>query len=423
CEAVLRAAWSSLASLRPARGVVMALLVRRDRAMIRAYKGLQALGARMTFGGEIGAPPESGAARRVIGILDGDQVWSGRIHVEGDVFVPPGVTLRIEPGAEIVFRADSQWDCVKECNVGKEWPQELEGKCRLLVGGRLIAEGTAQAPISWGGEAWAGIHFVTDSWGSSLSGVIISKTLCAAVTLTDSTQLAMSSSRLTDCESGVAVLGRDASVALVDCRIERCRRRGLSCEGGALSARRVLVSDCGEIGVLAEQAELEFEECTLSGSPVGLSLNGGSARLAGLKVSGASKAAFEFDGGAYELRGSSVEDCGEAIRFGGGSLSLVDFEAGGCGSGVSQRAGELSWSGGKISGGRFGLESAGLRIRLEAVLFQDQSIAACRVEGGALTLRGVRVERAALGLAAAGPVDAEDFGLEGCARGVELSAG
>lgn len=388
CESALRLAWAGLSLSRPARGALMVLLAWRDRATARAYRRLQSLGARLTFAGEIAAPPDSAAARMAVGILDADQTWSGRIQVEGDVFVPPGVTLRVEPGTEIVFRADSQWDWVKECCLGKEWPQELTGRCRLLIGGRLIAEGTKEAPILFGGADWAGIHFVTDSWGSSLIWARLDRALCAAVTLTDSAQAALKFSELTECESGLAVFGRDASASLEDCLIARCRRRGLTSAGGALSASRVDVTDCGETAVFVEEGELELEDCALSGSPVGLGQSGGRSRLSRVRVSRAVKAGFEFDGGAHELRGAAAADCSTALSFGGGRLTLEGFEAAGCGSGVTQRAGELRWSGGIISGGRFGLESGGSQARVEGVSFQDQTIAACRVSGGALSLRG-----------------------------------
>ena len=422
-EAALRLGWTRLPLPRRARGVLLGLLAWRERATAGAYERLQALGARLTCGAETTAPPVADEPRAVFGILDGDQAWSGRISVEGDVFVPPGVTLRIEPGSEIVFRADSQWDCLRECRIWKGWPQDLEGKARLLIGGRLLAEGTDAAPISFGGAPWAGIHFVTDSWGSRLTNVRAAGSLCAAVSLHDSAQTAITSSRLSDCESGVALLGRGASAELADCVLERCIRRGLSCDGGALQARRVAVRDCGEIGVFVDGGALDLEDCELSGSPVGVAHLGGSARLTRVSVARAAKAAFELGGGEYELRGASAADCGDALSLAGGRLSLDAFSASGCGSGVSLRGGDLTWLGGSVAGGRFGLASADARARVEGVSFHDQASAACRSEGGALSLRAVRVERAALGLASAGPLDAEDLGFDGCARGVEASAG
>lgn len=422
-EAALRLGWTRLPLPRTARGALLRLLAWRERATAGAYGLLQNLGARLTCGSEVSAPPESGAARAVFGILDGDQTWSGRISVEGDVFVPPGVTLRVEPGTEIVFRADSQWDCLRECRIWKGWPQDLEGKCRLLIGGRLLAEGTEAAPIAFGGAPWAGIHFVTDSWGSSLRRVRAAGSLCAAVTLHDSAQASVSFAELSDCESGVSLLGRESVAALEDCTIAGCRRRGLSTEGGALSARRVAVADCAEIAVFADGAEVELEDCRLSGSPVGAGLTGGSARMTRVSVAGAAKAAFELGSGIYELTGASAADCGTALSLAGGSLTLKEFSASACGSGATVRGGELDWSVGKVSGGRFGLESAGARATLDGVAFEAQTIAAIRSEGGTLALRRARIERAALGLAAAGPVEAQDLVLDGCVRGVEASAG
>ena len=425
CEAALRLGWTRLPLPRSTRGTLLGLLAWRERATAGAYARLQSLGARLTCGAEIAAPPDSESARSVFGILDGDQRWSGRILVEGDVFVPPGATLRVEPGTEIVFRADSQWDCLKECRIWKGWPQNLEGKCRLLIGGRLLAEATSQSPIRFGGADWAGIHFVTDSWGSSLSHVFAGGSLCAAVTLHDSAQATLKFSRFSDCEGGVSLVGRGASAALEDCRIERSLRRGLSSAGGGLTGKRVVISDCGEIGVFAQDAELELEDCAFSGSPVGLAQIGGAGRLTGVRVERASTAAFELDGGSYELRGSSATDCGKALNFAGENLRLEGFEASGCGSGIVLRAGELSWSGGRVSGGRFGLESAGASARVEDVVFQAQSIAGLRVAGGGLTLRRVSASDAGeFGVfASESELELEDCALSGSPVGLAQNGG
>ena len=48
----------------------------------------------------LGTPPTDAATTS--GTLTADEVWSGTINISGDVTVPKGVTLTIEPGTEIV---------------------------------------------------------------------------------------------------------------------------------------------------------------------------------------------------------------------------------------------------------------------------------------------------------------------------------
>jgi hypothetical protein len=64
-------------------------------------------------------------AREVSGILPGDDVWSGTIHVRGNVTIPDGVNLQVNPGTVVKFD---------------------QGQA-LFANGALQAIGTPAAPI------------------------------------------------------------------------------------------------------------------------------------------------------------------------------------------------------------------------------------------------------------------------------------
>ena len=87
------------------------------------------------------------------GTLSGDETWSGTVEVTGSVTVPVGFVLRIEPGTVISF-ADGTG---------------------LTVNGKLIAEGTADAKITFTSASatptkgkWSGITFNDSSIDASI---------------------------------------------------------------------------------------------------------------------------------------------------------------------------------------------------------------------------------------------------------------
>jgi parallel beta-helix repeat protein len=75
--------------------------------------------------------------------------------IDGDITVPSGATLTIEPGVEVLFQS---------------WYS-------LTVNGTLIAEGTESAPILFGGghatAGWLGIRFMNAPDGSRLTYAIV----------------------------------------------------------------------------------------------------------------------------------------------------------------------------------------------------------------------------------------------------------
>jgi len=70
--------------------------------------------------------------------LPGAQTWSGQVTVSEDVVVPAGATLTVEPGTRVRF---SETDAAGR---GSD-----PGRCELIVGGRLIAQGTSIQAITF----------------------------------------------------------------------------------------------------------------------------------------------------------------------------------------------------------------------------------------------------------------------------------
>ncbi|MCB0306133.1 MAG: hypothetical protein KDI38_20400, partial [Calditrichaeota bacterium] len=65
------------------------------------------------------------------GEIDRNTRWFGRIVLEGDIVVPKGVTLSIEPGTRILIQAAGD-----KTRSGKD-PEKIE----IIVNGTLLANG------------------------------------------------------------------------------------------------------------------------------------------------------------------------------------------------------------------------------------------------------------------------------------------
>lgn len=75
--------------------------------------------------------------------LEHDTTWQGTIVVNGDVYVPPGVTLTIKPGTTVKFkRIDEKSDQNMFGVVSPYYPE-----AELIVRGKIIAKGTEREAI------------------------------------------------------------------------------------------------------------------------------------------------------------------------------------------------------------------------------------------------------------------------------------
>ncbi len=114
------------------------------------------------------------------GMILKDEVWSGTIHITGDIWVPKWVTLTIKPGTKILIKANSD-----DQNAGGEHIQDeitsedpsskreyTESHINIGISGTLTAVGTPEEKIIFTSDSsnpyntdWDGITFDSGSSG------------------------------------------------------------------------------------------------------------------------------------------------------------------------------------------------------------------------------------------------------------------
>jgi len=112
------------------------------------------------------SPPKSGGPAEYAGVLPGETTWSGEILVRGDVLVPAGSTLIVEPGTVVTVRPTESTRIA---------PDYLSPRTEILVRGRLLVQGTADRPVRFQTEkegGWAGIE-LDRAWRSAVKGARI----------------------------------------------------------------------------------------------------------------------------------------------------------------------------------------------------------------------------------------------------------
>jgi len=103
------------------------------------------------------------------GILASNQTWNGTVHVTGDIVVPEGITLVIQPGTIITFAPNSSDNDVKlpvldklginKCNLIVKGNLRIEGeKDNKVIIGELFYDVNRQTTITWGGIIFEGIN-------------------------------------------------------------------------------------------------------------------------------------------------------------------------------------------------------------------------------------------------------------------------
>jgi len=128
------------------------------------------------------------------GVLHGELVWTGQIHLAGDVILAPDCRLTIRPGTEVVFLPPG------EAPGGLVEHPHFPGS-ELIVQGELFAVGTAEQPILFrAAQATA----PAGSWG--------------AVNLEGSRESLFRYCVFTQADS--AIHSRDSRVTIEECRFE-----------------------------------------------------------------------------------------------------------------------------------------------------------------------------------------------------------
>jgi hypothetical protein len=132
----------------------------------------------------------------VQGQLTQDTTWTtaGSPYVmTGDVLVPTGRTLTIEPGVEVV--ASSPGD---SANLG------VDTKVELLSYGTLKVQGTRTAPVTFRGAAlWYGVE--VNGGTAHITGAIIDGTYSGLTVRGGSTSVTLTDSRLKNSRYGVNI--------------------------------------------------------------------------------------------------------------------------------------------------------------------------------------------------------------------------
>jgi len=103
------------------------------------------------------------------GVLAHNETWSGKIHVTGDVVIPEGITLVIQPGTTITFTPNSSDNDVKlpvlqklginKCNLIVKGNLRIEGKKdNKVVIGEFSYDVNRDTAITWGGIIFEGTN-------------------------------------------------------------------------------------------------------------------------------------------------------------------------------------------------------------------------------------------------------------------------
>ncbi len=101
--------------------------------------------------------------------LEQDTIWQGIVKVMGDIYVPPGVTLTVEPGTIIKFK---RIDKTSDKNLfGTDSPYYPQAE--LIIRGKMIARGTPQKRIVFTSAEvdarpadWGAVNFLGSAEGN-----------------------------------------------------------------------------------------------------------------------------------------------------------------------------------------------------------------------------------------------------------------
>ena len=106
------------------------------------------------------------------GVLTYNETWSDTVHITGDVVIPEGITLVIQPGTIITFTPDSSDNDVKipvleklginKCNLIVKGNLRMEGeKDNKVIVGEFSYDVNRDTAITWGGIIFEGVNAVS----------------------------------------------------------------------------------------------------------------------------------------------------------------------------------------------------------------------------------------------------------------------
>ena len=215
-----------------------------------------------------------------------DAVWRGSVLVQGAVVIAPQATVRIEPGTIIRFAPA----------VGSD---ELP---RLVVQGRIMANGTVQQPIvfapaltePYAGD-WGGVVLLNSEKKNSFDncriegtqtgieahfsrfsakGLVVVKSQ-TGVALYDS-EASIQGASLSRCDQGIRL--SDSELDLRDSTV-RENRQGIVAERSSCALANVRVAANSQEGMIAEQCRFRLSNSLFSDNRLGIRLSGGDGQM------------------------------------------------------------------------------------------------------------------------------------------------
>jgi hypothetical protein len=239
-------------------------------------------------------------------VITEDTVWRGEVLVTGAVTVAPQATLSIEPGTTVRFRAQGTQAAL------------------LAVQGRLVAVGSAEAPIVFG-------SVFTAPGAGDWQGVMLLGTEKKNV---------MEQCRIEGAQTGLDAMF--SSITLKNVRCERCGI-GIRFHDAVVTMDGGGAADC-DTGLALTESEATLRGVAATGNRVGISARKSSVYLSEANITGNRAGGFSGDG------------C---------RVKLVAGAASGNGSGITLLASEGAVTGMKLTKNReYGMSLTSSRIRV-----------------------------------------------------------
>ena len=178
------------------------------------------------------------------GVITADEIWSGLVHVEKDVIISEGATLIIEPGTHVLFASK-----------GME-----ESKRKLVIYGKILAEGTARKTITFESDDQKLRYIQAESRPSSWGGIVISSKDPA-------TRNVLNHCLIDNAHIGINI--KSCQAAVRECRIIRSEYASVECDGGDLELHKSELRNGGN-GLRLASANVDIRGNTICGHQFGI---------------------------------------------------------------------------------------------------------------------------------------------------------
>ncbi|MFT4639862.1 MAG: hypothetical protein ACI8T1_003187 [Verrucomicrobiales bacterium] len=231
-------------------------------------------------------------------------------QIEGTLTIPTGSTLTIEPGTTLLFSPDS----------------------RILVQGRLTAEGTEALPISLGGingALWNGIVLEGAHTDSNLAHVILNHVnpTSPALTLIDT---ALTGHHLNfTAQEGLSILLDHSSIDLADSSFpQQIDNPSIESRGGMLEdfPFTLIRNQLGSVSILERPASdtesVTLEDNRLTTADIGLRLDG-DARLVGNRFESLG-VGIQLEKGQLLIANHVFHNVGKVIQISGEAIVSLE---------------------------------------------------------------------------------------------------